>query len=50
MKSAKAGEDLGYGRYWVVEHHDLPGLVCTAPEVLLSDIGIMGQSSSELTL
>jgi luciferase family oxidoreductase group 1 len=36
---AKAGEKLGYSRYWIAEHHDLGGLACPAPEVMLSYIG-----------
>lgn len=39
MKLAQAGESLGYSRYWIAEHHDLPGLACSAPEVMLSYIG-----------
>jgi len=39
MKLAQAGEALGYTRYWIAEHHDLPGLACSAPEVMLSYIG-----------
>lgn len=39
MKLAKAGEELGYTRYWIAEHHDLPGLACSAPEVMLGYIG-----------
>jgi luciferase family oxidoreductase group 1 len=39
MKLAQAGEALGYTRYWIGEHHDLPGIVCSAPEVMLSYIG-----------
>ncbi|KAA9023942.1 LLM class flavin-dependent oxidoreductase [Niallia endozanthoxylica] len=39
MKLAQAGETLGYIRYWIAEHHDLPGLACSAPEVMLSYIG-----------
>ncbi|MFB4162957.1 LLM class flavin-dependent oxidoreductase [Alteribacillus sp. JSM 102045] len=39
MKLAQAGEMMGYSRYWTAEHHDLPGLACPAPEVLLSYIG-----------
>ncbi|UUZ94223.1 MsnO8 family LLM class oxidoreductase [Paenibacillus sp. P25] len=36
---AQAAERLGYHRYWAAEHHDMPGLACTAPEVLLAHIG-----------
>ncbi|GHH99090.1 LLM class flavin-dependent oxidoreductase [Neobacillus kokaensis] len=39
MKLAQAGEKFGYSRYWIAEHHDLPGLACPAPEVMLSYIG-----------
>lgn len=39
MKLAQAGETLGYSRYWIAEHHDMPGLACPAPEVMLSYIG-----------
>ncbi len=36
---AMLGEELGYTRYWIAEHHDLSGLACSAPEVMLSYIG-----------
>jgi luciferase family oxidoreductase group 1 len=39
MELAKAGENLGYTRFWIAEHHDLPGLACSAPEVMLGYIG-----------
>ncbi|WP_445491383.1 LLM class flavin-dependent oxidoreductase [Niallia sp. 03133] len=39
MKLAQAGEAFGYTRYWIAEHHDLSGLACSAPEVMLSYIG-----------
>ncbi|MFJ7827571.1 LLM class flavin-dependent oxidoreductase [Psychrobacillus sp. NPDC096623] len=39
LKLAQAGEALGYTRYWVTEHHDLPGLASSVPEVVLSYIG-----------
>jgi len=38
-KLAQAGERLGYTRFWIAEHHDLPGLACSVPEVMLSYIG-----------
>ncbi|MGG1518023.1 LLM class flavin-dependent oxidoreductase [Paenibacillus oryzisoli] len=40
---AQTAERLGYARYWVAEHHDMPGLACTAPEVLLAHIGARTQ-------
>jgi luciferase family oxidoreductase group 1 len=39
MELAKAGERLGYVRYWIAEHHNFSGLTCSAPEVMLSYIG-----------
>lgn len=39
MKLSQAGEKLGYTRFWIAEHHDLPGLACPAPEVMLGFIG-----------
>lgn len=36
---ARTAEKLGYNRYWVAEHHDMKGLACTSPEVLLAHIG-----------
>ncbi|SDI63777.1 LLM class flavin-dependent oxidoreductase [Natribacillus halophilus] len=39
MLLAQAGERLGYERFWMTEHHDLPGLASAAPEVMLGYIG-----------
>jgi luciferase family oxidoreductase group 1 len=39
VELAQTAESLGYNRYWVAEHHDMPGLACTSPEVLLAHIG-----------
>ncbi|MBU7592419.1 LLM class flavin-dependent oxidoreductase [Metabacillus halosaccharovorans] len=39
LQLAQAGERLGYTRFWVAEHHDLAGLACSAPEVMLAYIG-----------
>jgi luciferase family oxidoreductase group 1 len=36
---AQTAERLGYTRYWVAEHHDMPQLACPTPEVLLAHIG-----------
>ncbi|MCZ8519935.1 MULTISPECIES: MsnO8 family LLM class oxidoreductase [Paenibacillus] len=44
LRLAQTAEQLGYHRYWAAEHHDLPNLACTAPEVLLAHIG--AQTSS----
>ncbi len=36
---ARAGERLGYHRYWAAEHHASPALAGAAPEILLSAAG-----------
>ncbi|MFM1654188.1 LLM class flavin-dependent oxidoreductase [Brevibacillus sp. B_LB10_24] len=36
---AQTAEGLGYTRYWVAEHHDMPQLASSCPEVLLAHIG-----------
>lgn len=38
IELAKLGDQLGYSRYWVSEHHDAPGLAGSSPEVLVSAI------------
>ena len=35
---AEHAEALGYERYWASEHHNLPAIVGTAPEVLLAAV------------
>ena len=35
---AEHGEALGYHRFWLSEHHSLPTIVGTAPEVLLAAV------------
>ncbi|MFD1705295.1 LLM class flavin-dependent oxidoreductase [Siminovitchia sediminis] len=44
VQLAQVAESLGYTRYWIAEHHNLPGLACPAPEVMLGLIG--GQTNS----
>lgn len=39
VKLAQLGEKLGYHRYWIAEHHDLFGLACPNPDVMLGVIG-----------
>jgi luciferase family oxidoreductase group 1 len=36
-------ESLGYNRYWLSEHHSLPTIVGTAPEILLAAIAARTQ-------
>ncbi|MCZ8514185.1 MsnO8 family LLM class oxidoreductase [Paenibacillus filicis] len=39
LRLARLADSNGYSRYWVAEHHDMPQLACTSPEVLLAHIG-----------
>ncbi|WP_041808573.1 LLM class flavin-dependent oxidoreductase [Evansella cellulosilytica] len=41
---AQSAEKYGYTRYWIAEHHDLGGLACSAPEIMLSYIGAQTKS------
>lgn len=36
---AQRSEQLGYERFWIAEHHDLYGLACPNPSVMLGVIG-----------
>ncbi len=36
---ARAAEDAGYRRYWVAEHHGMPGISSSATSVLLAHLG-----------
>jgi luciferase family oxidoreductase group 1 len=38
VKLAQAAERLGYGRFWVAEHHGMPAIASSAPAVLISGI------------
>ncbi len=38
VDAAVLAEQLGYARYWVSEHHSLPTIVGTAPEMLMAAI------------
>jgi luciferase family oxidoreductase group 1 len=38
MARASHAERLGYGRFWVAEHHGVPGIAGAAPAVLLAAI------------
>lgn len=35
---AQRAESLGYARFWVAEHHNMPGIASSAPAVLLAHI------------
>jgi luciferase family oxidoreductase group 1 len=36
---ARRAEDLGYARYWMAEHHNMPGIASAATAVALAHIG-----------
>ena len=35
---AKAAERLGYSRYWLAEHHNIPSVASTAPEIMIGHV------------
>src|SRR4051812_29027153 len=35
---AKVADRLGYTRYWVAEHHNLPSVASSAPEIMIGQI------------
>ena len=41
---AQAVEALGYKRFWVAEHHNLPNFAGTSPEILIGQIAARTQS------
>src|ERR1700742_5231967 len=38
VELAQYAEQLGYFRYWVAEHHNIPSVASTAPEVVIGQI------------
>lgn len=36
---ARAADELGYARYWVAEHHNMPAVASTSPPVILAAVG-----------
>jgi len=36
---AQRAEELGYTRFWVAEHHNMPGIASTTPAVLIAHLG-----------
>ena len=39
IRLAKAGEALGYGKFWLAEHHSMPAFASSTPEITLAAIG-----------
>lgn len=38
LRLARIADDLGYSRYWVAEHHNVPSVAATSPAVLIAMI------------
>ncbi|MFH0258374.1 LLM class flavin-dependent oxidoreductase [Vibrio rumoiensis] len=38
LKYAQLADELGYHRFWLAEHHNMPGIVCAATSVLIGYI------------
>jgi luciferase family oxidoreductase group 1 len=41
---AKTADRLGYRRYWVAEHHNLPAIASCAPEIMIGQIAAVTQN------
>ncbi|MCU1502310.1 MAG: limB 2, partial [Ilumatobacteraceae bacterium] len=38
LRLAQATERLGYHRFWVAEHHNMPGIASSSPPVLIAHL------------
>ncbi|WP_189079695.1 LLM class flavin-dependent oxidoreductase [Mangrovihabitans endophyticus] len=38
IETARAADDLGYARFWVAEHHNMPAVASTSPPVLMAAV------------
>jgi luciferase family oxidoreductase group 1 len=38
VRLARRADELGYTRYWIAEHHNMPGIASAAPEVLIAHV------------
>ncbi|MFZ3576689.1 LLM class flavin-dependent oxidoreductase [Virgibacillus sp. DJP39] len=47
IELAQLGDRLGYTRFWMAEHHDLSGLACPSPDVML---GIIGSKTTNIRI
>jgi len=47
LRLAQTADRLGYTRYWVAEHHNMPAIAATSPPVL---IALLGAHTSHLRL
>lgn len=44
VELARLAERLGFARYWLAEHHSVPSVACSAPEVLIGHVASATQS------
>ncbi|GAA0589142.1 LLM class flavin-dependent oxidoreductase [Virgibacillus siamensis] len=47
VELAIQADELGFTRYWIAEHHDMTGLACPNPDVML---GIIGSRSERIRI
>src|SRR5437016_11100339 len=40
---ARLADRLGYTRYWVAEHHNLPSIASSAPDIMIGQIAVATQ-------
>jgi luciferase family oxidoreductase group 1 len=40
---AQLAEQLGYARYWFAEHHAMPSVACSSPEILIAHVATATQ-------
>ena len=40
---AKRADELGYRRYWIAEHHNMPSIASSAPEVMIGHVAGLTQ-------
>ncbi len=47
VRLAKVADELGYTRYWVAEHHNMPAVAATSPPVVL---GYLAAQTAQIRL
>lgn len=41
---AKKADELGFNRFWLAEHHNMPGIICAATSILIGHIASQTQN------